>query len=145
MYILVNEFKLAHRKEIRGLNLPYYFGQSISWLICTMSRHVFQALYAIKNLLHLRSTKALVLKDFCALDGALERMRKQLQQLMVDDDHREYAIDVESLRREVELIFLEKLNKVTRKSANLIIFHLLKLDLGKRSNCCRLHRFQPDS
>lgn len=73
-----------------------------------------KALYAIKNLLLLRSTEAVVLKDFCSLDGALERMMQQFQQLMLEEDHREYVIDVESLRREVELIFLEKLNKVAQ-------------------------------
>ncbi|CAK9178782.1 unnamed protein product [Ilex paraguariensis] len=73
-----------------------------------------KALFAIKNLLKLGSTKALVFKDFCGLDVALERMRQQLQQLMVEENRGEYAMEVESLHREVELIFIEKLNKGTQ-------------------------------
>lgn len=46
------------------------------------------------------------------MDDALERMRLQLQDLMVEEYHRDYAMDVERLRREVELIFLSKLGKV---------------------------------
>jgi len=62
-----------------------------------------QALVAIKNLLQLRMPEPLVFKDFCGLDGALERTRRQLQN---------YAMDVESLRSEVELIFHRKMGKV---------------------------------
>lgn len=71
-----------------------------------------QALIAIKNLLQLKTTEALVFKDFCGLDGALEKMRQRLQDLMVEEYHRDYAMDVESLRSEVQLIFSRKLEKV---------------------------------
>ncbi|XP_016488191.1 hsp70 nucleotide exchange factor FES1 [Nicotiana tabacum] len=73
-----------------------------------------KALYAIKNILLLRSAEVQVFKDFCKLNEALERMRQQLQQFMVEDDLREYATDLEGLRREVELTFLQKLDKVTQ-------------------------------
>lgn len=68
---------------------------------------------AIKSLLQLRTTKALVFKDFCGLDGALDRMREQLQQLMEEEYHSDFASDLESLRGEVELIFHRKLEKET--------------------------------
>lgn len=71
-----------------------------------------QALIALKNLLLLRTTKAQVLKEFCGLDAALERMRMKLKVLMEEEDHRDYAMDVEDLRSQVELTFLEKLGKV---------------------------------
>lgn len=70
-----------------------------------------KALVALKNLLQLRATEASVLKDFCALDKALEKMRLQLQQLMEEENRKDYAKDVEILRREVELVFLKKLEK----------------------------------
>ncbi|XP_011004315.1 PREDICTED: hsp70 nucleotide exchange factor FES1 [Populus euphratica] len=73
-----------------------------------------KALVAIKNLLQLKTTEALVLKDLCNLDGSLERMRQQLLDLMADEDHRDYAVDLETLRKEVELIFHEKLGKVMK-------------------------------
>lgn len=62
----------------------------------------------------LRSTDTLVFKDVCELDVALGRMRQQLQQLILDNKFKEYALDMENLRREVELIFLGKLEKVSR-------------------------------
>lgn len=71
-----------------------------------------QALITLKNLLLLRTTKAQVLRDFCGLDVALERMRMKLEVLMEEEDHRDYAMDVENLRSQVEFIFLEKLGKV---------------------------------
>ncbi|KAK6160514.1 hypothetical protein DH2020_003895 [Rehmannia glutinosa] len=73
-----------------------------------------KALYAVKNLLLLRSIDAVVFKDVCELDVALGRMRQQLEQLIRDDKFKEYALDMENLRREVELIFVGKLDKVRR-------------------------------
>ncbi|XP_022148874.1 hsp70 nucleotide exchange factor FES1 isoform X2 [Momordica charantia] len=70
-----------------------------------------KALVALKNLLLLRTTEAQVLREFCGLDVALQRMRVKLEVLMEEEDHRDYAMDVESLRSQVELIFLEKLGK----------------------------------
>ncbi|XP_007049897.2 PREDICTED: hsp70 nucleotide exchange factor FES1 [Theobroma cacao] len=73
-----------------------------------------KALVAIKNLLQLRTTEALVFKDFCGLGDALERMKQQLEDLMLDEYHRDYVMDVEGLRKEVELIFQAKLGKGVR-------------------------------
>lgn len=63
-------------------------------------------------MLRLRTTDAMVLKEFCGLDGALERLREQLQELMLEEYQRDYAMDVETLRNEVEQIFHRKLGKV---------------------------------
>ncbi|GMY26704.1 hsp70 nucleotide exchange factor FES1 [Fagus crenata] len=71
-----------------------------------------KALAAIKNLLQFGMPEPLVFKDFCGLDGALERMRQHLHNLMADEYLRDYAMDVESLRSEVEMIFLRKLGKM---------------------------------
>ncbi|KAI9157747.1 hypothetical protein LWI28_027332 [Acer negundo] len=70
-----------------------------------------KALVAVKNLLQLRATEALVLRDFCGLDGALERLRHQLEGLIQEEDRKDYAMDVETIRREVELIFHSKLRE----------------------------------
>lgn len=72
---------------------------------------VFQALEAIKTLLQLKSIEPSVLRDFCGLEGALERMKLQLEESMADENMRDYAADVESLRGEVELIFRGKLGR----------------------------------
>lgn len=68
-----------------------------------------KALTAISTLLQLKSIEPLVLRDFCGLEGALERMKLQLKESMADEDKRDYAADVESLRGEVELVFRKKL------------------------------------
>lgn len=72
-----------------------------------------KALYAVKNLLQLQ-TEALVFKEFCGLDAALKKLKQQLQQLVMEENHSEYAEDVETLRGEVEQIFIGKLNKDTQ-------------------------------
>lgn len=71
-----------------------------------------KVLLAVKNLLMLKSTESLVVDGFCGLDGALEMMRKQLQQSILEENQREYAIDVEGLCKEVDFIYIEKLKKV---------------------------------
>lgn len=71
-----------------------------------------KSLLAIRSLLQLASTEALVFKEFCGLDEALERMREQLEGLMEEEFQRDYARDMEILRREVESIFHRKLEKV---------------------------------
>ncbi|KAM1191430.1 hypothetical protein PS2_011721 [Malus domestica] len=81
-----------------------------------------KALVALKNLLQLRTTEALVFKNFCGLDGALERLRQRLQGLMVQEDHRDYAVDVESIRSEVQQIFNRKLEKVATR---LVVFGVI--------------------
>lgn len=73
-----------------------------------------KALSAIKNLLQLRSVDALIFKEFCGLDGILERLRQLLQQWIIQENQREFAMDVENLRREVQMIYLSKLDKVMR-------------------------------
>ena len=71
-----------------------------------------QALMAIKNVLQLlRTTEVVVLKEGCGLDIALERIREQLEDLMGEEDQKEYAVELESLRTQVEVMFHSKLGK----------------------------------
>ncbi|KAL0310183.1 UNVERIFIED_CONTAM: Hsp70 nucleotide exchange factor FES1 [Sesamum calycinum] len=77
-----------------------------------------KALYAVKKLLLLKSSDALVFKEVCGLDLSLQRMREQLQQLIVEDKFKEYAQDMENLRREVEAIFLGELDNVRRTTGS---------------------------
>lgn len=67
---------------------------------------------AIRSLLQLTSTKASDFKDFCSLDEVLERMREHLGKLMSQEEHTEYARDLESLRKEVYTIFHKKVEQV---------------------------------
>ncbi|CAM8943424.1 unnamed protein product [Rhodiola kirilowii] len=70
-----------------------------------------KALVAIKNLLQLRSTDAVIFKDFCDLENVLAKLHQQLLHMMTDDVSDGYATDVESLRKDVELTFQEKLHQ----------------------------------
>ncbi|CAL5203443.1 unnamed protein product [Lathyrus oleraceus] len=70
-----------------------------------------KALVAIKSLLQLKTTEARVFRDFCALGDALNRMKQLLRDLMTDEDQRDYVMDVENVRIEVENIFHRKLIK----------------------------------
>lgn len=72
-----------------------------------------QALVTIKNLLQIQTTDAPLLKNI-DLDGALKRVRQQFQKLM-REEQKEYAMDLESLCREVEMIFHRKLGIVREK------------------------------
>ncbi|KAI3747528.1 hypothetical protein L6452_09999 [Arctium lappa] len=61
-------------------------------------------LLVVKKLLLLKSIEYLVVDGLCGLNGALERMKQELQQLIVEENHKEYAINVEGLYKEVNLI-----------------------------------------
>ncbi|WOL16192.1 hypothetical protein Cni_G24974 [Canna indica] len=70
-----------------------------------------KALLAVRSLLQLSSTDASDFRDFCSLDQILERMRENLVKLMMEEDLRDYASEIESLRKEVLIIFHRKLEK----------------------------------
>nr|XP_027098044.1 uncharacterized protein LOC113717406 isoform X1 [Coffea arabica] len=98
----------------------HFFLRSVVDLLASVDLDLQEkALYAVKNLLQLR-TEALVFKEFCGLDAALEKMRQQLQQLVMEENYSEYAKDVETLRGEVERIFIGKLNKMIGRIHNFL-------------------------
>lgn len=97
------------------------------WLLCILiiaCYGVFQSLLAIRSLLQLASTEALVFKEFCGLDEALERMQEQLEGLKEEEFQRDYVRDMEILRREVESIFHRKLEKVGVACASLYVLFI---------------------
>ncbi|PKA59262.1 hypothetical protein AXF42_Ash001356 [Apostasia shenzhenica] len=72
-----------------------------------------KAMLAIRSLLQLPFTKAVDFKDICDLEQVLERIKVQLEELMYEDEQRDYAADMEILRKEVHIIFHRKLDKVS--------------------------------
>ncbi|KAG0452655.1 hypothetical protein HPP92_025028 [Vanilla planifolia] len=70
-----------------------------------------KALLATKSLLLLPSTNALDFKDFCGLEKVLDRIKLQLEELSTELG--DYAKEMESLRREVHIIFHRKQEKVS--------------------------------
>ncbi|KDP23223.1 hypothetical protein JCGZ_23056 [Jatropha curcas] len=116
---LVADLAESQLENAQRFELPFFsnhlFLKSIVDLTETTDLDLQEkALVAIKNLLQLSTTQALIFKDFCGLDGALERMRQQLEDSMVEEYHNDYVMDVENIRREVELIFHGKVGKVIR-------------------------------
>ncbi|XVE86408.1 hypothetical protein DITRI_Ditri18aG0032200 [Diplodiscus trichospermus] len=114
---LVGDLAECQLENIDKAEMPFFsnhfFLKSVVDLTASIDLDLQEkALAAIKNLLQLRTTEAMVFKDFCRLDDALERMKKQLEDLMLEEYYREYATDVENLRKEVKHIFHEKLGKV---------------------------------
>ena len=73
-----------------------------------------QVLQAIKNLLQLRSVDVSIFKEFCRLDMALEGLRQQLQKMLEQND-RDFVLEVENLRKEVELIYLSRLDNARQQ------------------------------
>jgi len=63
-----------------------------------------QALLAAKSLLQLTSDDAVDLQKFSGLDDSLYALRVQLDELTSHEERREYALEVEILRREVQII-----------------------------------------
>lgn len=71
-----------------------------------------QALLAVRSLLQLTSADAIDLQKFSGLDDSLNTLRLQLDELTSHEEHREYALEVEILRREVHIVFQQKINQV---------------------------------
>lgn len=71
-----------------------------------------QALLALRSMLQLTSADATDLQKFSGLDDSLDTLRMQLDELTSHEEQREYALEVEILRREVHIVFQQKINKV---------------------------------
>ncbi|XP_037432811.1 hsp70 nucleotide exchange factor FES1-like [Triticum dicoccoides] len=74
-----------------------------------------KVLLAIRSLLKLPSTDATDLES-CGLDSVLYRLGVQLEELP-SDEQKEYAGEVDALRREVEMLFQQKLKPGTATAA----------------------------
>eukprot|EP01018_Ginkgo_biloba_P017580 Gb_32042 [translate_table: standard] len=72
-----------------------------------------KALMAVRSLLQLNKENVLVFRDFCHLELALEKLRHQIEELMLDENQGDYARDMEALRQEVEAIFYRNMEART--------------------------------
>jgi len=77
-----------------------------------------QALLAVRSLLQLTSADATDLQKFSGLDDSLNTLRVQLDELTSHEEQREYALEVEILRREVHIVFQQKINQVLVHTLN---------------------------
>ncbi|KAL5998519.1 hypothetical protein ACLOJK_009462 [Asimina triloba] len=110
------ESELEQLERRSKAQLPFFgdrlFLKSVVDLMKAADLDLQEKVYTVVHiLLQLNTMEALVLKDFCDLGGALERMRERLQELMTEEFQKDYARDLESLRKEVEDIFHRKLEK----------------------------------
>ncbi|KAJ1289139.1 hypothetical protein BS78_02G142000 [Paspalum vaginatum] len=71
-----------------------------------------KALLAVRSLLQLTSADAADLEKFSGLLDSLDTLRVQLDELTSHEERREYALEVEILRREVHTMFQQKFNQV---------------------------------
>ncbi|KMZ73584.1 hypothetical protein ZOSMA_146G00620 [Zostera marina] len=113
MYLVADlvDYKLEH---MDNLNTPFF---SNHLLLKSIVNHMSssdpdlqeKALLAIRSLITLDYIEAVMLKDVCNLDVSLELMRQQLEHFMIVEDQKDFAIDMEILRRDVDVIFQKKL------------------------------------
>lgn len=68
-----------------------------------------QALYAIENVLQIKSPEIQRLREFFESGGTMEKLKQELQQFF---DRTEHITDVESYRKEVHRLFHQNLAKV---------------------------------
>lgn len=71
-----------------------------------------QSLLAVRSLLQLTSADATDLQKFSGLNDSLNTLRLQLDELTSHEEQREYALEVEILRREVHIVFQQKIDQV---------------------------------
>lgn len=69
----------------------------------------------MRSLIALDYTEAVMLKDVCNLDIALELTRERLEHYMALEDKKDFARDMEILLRDVDVIFRKKLELEKRR------------------------------
>jgi len=68
-----------------------------------------KALVALSRLLQLSDKNVQILRDFGQLELALERLRLQIRELMLDENQGDFLRDIEAQRQEVEFMLHKKL------------------------------------
>jgi len=109
----VADFQLSRGKSQASLLSNHLFIKSVVDMISVPDIDLQEkALLAAKSLLQLTSDDAVDLQKFSGLDDSLYALRVQLDELTSHEERREYALEVEILRREVQIVFQQKFNQV---------------------------------
>ncbi|KAG2634234.1 hsp70 nucleotide exchange factor FES1-like [Panicum virgatum] len=109
----VADFQLSTGKSQASLLSNHLFIKSVVDMISAPDIDLQEkALLAAKSLLQLTSDDAVDLQKFSGLDDSLYALRVQLDELTSHEERREYALEVEILRREVQILFQQKFNQV---------------------------------
>ncbi|KAG2642593.1 hsp70 nucleotide exchange factor FES1-like isoform X1 [Panicum virgatum] len=109
----VTDFQLSTGKSQASFLSNHLFIKSVVDMISVPDIDLQEkALLAAKSLLQLTSDNAVDLQKFSGLDDSLYALRVQLDELTSHEERREYALEVEILRREVQIVFQQKFNQV---------------------------------
>jgi len=109
----VADFQLSTGKSQASFLSNHLFIKSVVDMISAPDIDLQEkALLAAKSLLQLTSDNAVDLQKFSGLDDSLYALRVQLDELTSHEERREYALEVEILRREVQIVFQQKFNQV---------------------------------
>ncbi|OEL23512.1 hypothetical protein BAE44_0015470 [Dichanthelium oligosanthes] len=109
----VADFQLSTGKSQAPFLSNHHFIKSVVDMISAPDLDLQEkALLAVRSLLQLTSSDASDLQKFSGLDDSLDALRVQLEELTSHEERREYALEVETLRREVQIMFQEKFNQV---------------------------------
>ncbi|RCV11196.1 hypothetical protein SETIT_2G167500v2 [Setaria italica] len=109
----VADFQLSAGKSQAPFLSNHLFIKSVVDMISAPDLDLEEkALLAVRSLLQLTSADASDLQKFSGLDGTLDALRVQLDELTSQEERREYALEVEILRREVQIMFQQKFNQV---------------------------------
>nr|TKW32501.1 hypothetical protein SEVIR_2G172200v2 [Setaria viridis] len=109
----VADFQLSAGKSQAPFLSNHLFIKSVVDMISAPDLDLEEkALLAVRSLLQLTSADASDLQKFSGLDDTLDALRVQLDELTSQEERREYALEVEILRREVQIMFQQKFNQV---------------------------------
>ncbi|CAL5065078.1 unnamed protein product [Urochloa decumbens] len=115
----VADFQLSAGKSHAPFLSNHHFIRSVVHMISAPDLDLQEkALLAVRSLLQLTSDDAAGLHMFSGLDDSLEALRMQLNELTSNVDRREYALEVEVLRKEVQIMFQQKFNEPCSSSTS---------------------------
>ncbi|EER96516.1 hypothetical protein BDA96_02G166600 [Sorghum bicolor] len=109
----IADFQLNTGKSQAPSLSNYFFVKSVVEMISSVPDLDLQekALLAVRSLLQLTSADATDLQKFSGLNDSLNTLRLQLDELTSHEEQREYALEVEILRREVHIVFQQKIDQ----------------------------------
>ncbi|WVZ64155.1 hypothetical protein U9M48_013718 [Paspalum notatum var. saurae] len=109
----VADFQLSNGKSQATLLSNNLFIKSVVNMMSVPDLDLQEkALLAVRSLLQLTSADAADLDKFSGLEDSLDTLRVQLGELTSHEERREYALEMEILRREVHIMFQQKFNQV---------------------------------
>nr|CAB3453064.1 unnamed protein product [Digitaria exilis] len=109
----VADFQLSTGKSQAPFLSNHLFIKSVVDMISASDLDLQEkSLLAVRSLLQLTSADASALQKFLGLDESLDALKVQLDELTTHEERREYALEIEILRREVQIVFQQKFHQL---------------------------------